>query len=229
MVGELMTPMHKWILASASPRRRELLSGLGLKFTITPSSVVEPERAEGESPTDYVLRVARLKVLGVGGRRKRGVIVGADTVVVVRNTVMGKPSDMEEGRNMLRSLSGRWHEVVSGVCLLDCRSGRFRAAANRSRVHFRRLDADEIQCYLETGEYSDKAGAYAIQGYASMFIDRIEGCYFNVVGLPIVTFRELCTQLGIDLFREIGITKGRRLGIRSQKTEVRWEGGTGNL
>ena len=100
---------------------------------------------------------------------------------------------------MLQSLSGRWHEVISGVCLLDCRPQRACTASCRSRVHFRRLSPEEIEWYLQTGEYRDKAGAYGIQGCASLFIDRIEGCYFNIVGFPVATFEKLCRRIGFRL------------------------------
>jgi septum formation protein len=100
---------------------------------------------------------------------------------------------------MLEELSGRWHEVVTGLSLCDCASGRTRSAFSSSRVHFRRLRKREIDWYLDTGEYADKAGAYAVQGYAALFIDRIEGCYFNVVGFPVATFDRLCRRMGFDL------------------------------
>lgn len=103
---------------------------------------------------------------------------------------------------MLRSLSGRWHEVITGICLVDCCGNRAVSACAVSRVHFRRLSTADTEWYLDTGEYSDKAGAYAIQGYASLFIDRIEGCYFNIVGFPITTFEKLGRRLGIRLSRK---------------------------
>ena len=192
------------ILASASPRRRELLAGLGLRLHIDPSSLTEPVRKPGESPSAYVVRAARAKAHDVAARHDGGLIVGADTVVVVNNCIMGKPASAAEARNMLKRLSNRWHEVHTGLCLVDRLSGRSAAAGNRSRVHFRRLTGDEIGWYLDTGEYADKAGAYAIQGFASLFIDRIEGCYFNVVGFPIFTFAQLCRRLGLSLFRPPG-------------------------
>ena len=104
---------------------------------------------------------------------------------------------------MLKRLSGRWHEVLSGICLTDCGRNRSRSSIGRSRVHFRRLSSEEIEWYLRTGEYCDKAGAYGIQGYASLFIDRIEGCYFNIVGFPITAFQKLCRKSGIDLIRDL--------------------------
>jgi nucleoside triphosphate pyrophosphatase len=193
--------INEWILASASPRRRDLLSSLGMRFKIDPSKAEEPPRRPSETPSGYVMRLARLKVEEVSRRHHQGLVIGADTVVVVQDLILGKPASKIDGRRMLRSLSGRWHEVVSGVCLLQCGSKSSRTAASRARVHFRRLTNDEIEWYLDTGEYKDKAGAYAIQGYASLFIDRIEGCYFNVVGLPLAVFHKLCRHMGIDLLQ----------------------------
>ena len=189
----------EWILASASPRRREILAGLGLKFRISPSAVAEPPCDNSEQPTRYAIRVAQLKSRDVARRFKSGVVIGADTVVVSRGRLLGKPASRAEARSMLGLLSGRWHEVVTGVCLVDCISGRSASSCAVSRVHFRRLSAEDVRWYLGTGEYADKAGAYAIQGFASLFIDRIEGCYFNIVGFPVFTFQKLCRKLRISL------------------------------
>ncbi len=185
------------VLASSSPRRRELLAGLGIRFLIDPSSIPEPERNPHETAGGYVRRAARLKSLEVAIRHTSGLIIGADTVVVVKDRILGKPASLEEAGKMLRSLSGRWHEVFTGLCVIEKPSGRFRTASCRSRVHVRPLSASEIVWYLSTGEHRDKAGAYAIQGYASLFIDRIEGCYFNIVGFPIFTFDQLCRRMGL--------------------------------
>jgi len=195
----MTTSVERWVLASASPRRREILSGLGLRFRIKPSVVAEPPRERSEPPSRYAARAARLKARAVARNLQGGVVIGADTVVVMRDRLLGKPSSREEARSMLRSLSGRWHEVITGICLIDCRIMREVSSCAVSRVHFRRVSEAELQWYLDTGEYSDKAGAYAIQGYASLFVDRIEGCYFNIVGFPVSTFEKLCRRLGISL------------------------------
>ncbi len=186
---------QKWILASASPRRREILSALGLRFRIEPSGIPEPECTEGREPSRCAVRLARAKALAVGSRYKSGIVIGADTVVCAGNVILGKPIDEEDARSMLRRLSGRWHEVVTGLCLYECRARRSISGHSRSRVHFRRLSPKEIDWYLSTGEHRDKAGSYAIQGRASIFIDRIEGCYFNIVGFPVATFHALCRRL----------------------------------
>lgn len=188
-----------WILASASPRRSEILLSLGLKFRVDPSSTPEPALSPGETPAGYAIRVARIKAREVGERHRSGVVIGADTIVVADDRIMGKPCSDEDAKDMLRRLNGRWHEVITGVCLLDCTTRRSRSAPARSRVHFRRISPAEIEWYIRTGEHRDKAGAYAVQGYASLFIDRIEGCYFNIVGFPIATFERLCRAIGVDL------------------------------
>ena len=193
----------KWILASASPRRNEILKGLGLQFRTDPSGVCEPARRARETPSDSAIRIAHLKAQETAGRYTSGLVIGVDTIVVLGNAILGKPETRAEARSMLRRLSGRWHEVLSGICLIDCSRCRSRSSIGRSRVHFRRLSSEELEWYLRTGEYCDKAGAYGIQGYASLFIDRIEGCYFNIVGFPITAFQKLCRESGINLIRDL--------------------------
>jgi nucleoside triphosphate pyrophosphatase len=189
----------RWILASASPRRREILSGVGLSFSICPSHVPEPPPRCHETASSYAVRVARLKGREIAASRRSGIVIAADTIVVAGADFLGKPASRAEGRRMIRSLSGRWHEVVTGLCLTDCAIRRTVSGYSRTRVHFRRLLQSEIEWYLDTAEYRDKAGAYAIQGHASLFIDRIEGCYFNVVGFPVQVFERLASKLDIPL------------------------------
>jgi len=196
----------KWILASASPRRSEILRRLGLEFRADPSGIPEPARRPHETPSRYAIRIACLKAVEAAGRHSSGIVIGVDTIVVLGNAILGKPEGRADARSMLQSLSGRWHEVVSGICLIDCSDGRKRSSFGRSRVHFRRLSPEEIQWYLGTGEYRDKAGAYGVQGYASLLIDCIEGCYFNIVGFPLAAFERLCRRSGINLIRDLSIT-----------------------
>ncbi len=193
----------RWILASASPRRREILAGLGLRFVVDPCTLPEPGRRPGERPSAYAVRAAREKANAVAARHDAGVVIGADTIVVRGDRILGKPVDRIEARDMLEQLAGRWHEVITGLCLHDCDTGRTRAGSTLSRVHFRRISAAEIRWYLDTDEYSDKAGAYAVQGYAALFIDRIEGCYFNIVGFPVAMFERLCLRLGHNLILQL--------------------------
>ena len=187
------------VLASASPRRREILTSLGFRLTIDPSMAPEPERRPGEAAAAYAVRAARIKARDTAARHPSGRVVGADTIVAIRDLFLGKPASEAEAAGMLRRLNGCWHEVYTGLCLIDGRSRRSASGCGRSRVHFRRLTRADIQWYLETGEYRDKAGAYAVQGHAALFIDRIEGCYFNIVGFPVFTFARLCGRLGFPV------------------------------
>ena len=179
------------ILASASPRRQELLRNAGIRFEVRPANIHEI-RGEGELAEDYVIRLAKEKAEitahQIGNMSPNElVILGADTTVVVDQEVLEKPRDTQEAMRMLRLLSGRSHEVMTGVCLLVQKSDgwKFFTALEKTKVIFTGLTEEEVQDYVATGEPLDKAGAYAIQGIASRWIPRIEGCYFNVVGLPI--------------------------------------------
>jgi septum formation protein len=192
----------EWILASASPRRKEILLQLGMRFHVDPSNAPEPPRNPHENPARYALRLACLKAEEVAKRHPAGLILAADTIVVLQNTVLVKPKDRDTARQMLKNLSSCWHEVITGICLLNSDRQLVYSACSRSRVHFRRMLSAEIEWYLDTNEYCDKAGAYGIQGYAALFIDRIEGCYFNIVGFPVAVFERLCRKAGISLIRD---------------------------
>ena len=194
-----------WVLASASPRRQEILDRLGLRFHVAPSGIKEPVRKPHETPVAYALRVARLKAQEAAKKHKAGLILSADTIVVIGNLILLKPESRVEARRMIERLNGRWHEVVTGICLWDSSAGRGWSATSRTRVHFRRLSPAEIEWYLRTGEYRDKAGAYGVQGYASLFIDRLEGCYFNVVGFPTAVFEKLCRKSGNPLLHALTV------------------------
>jgi septum formation protein len=185
--------MEPLVLASGSPRRSEILRAVGWPFEACPADVDET-RLEGESPEDYVVRLARAKAESVAGRRLFGLVLGADTTVVVDGRVIGKPSDEEEARRMLRALSERWHEVLTGVALVRAESGRALTAYERTRVRFAATSDEEIEWHVRTGDVLDKAGAYAVQGRAALFIQGIEGDYWNVVGLPVRLVYELARQ-----------------------------------
>jgi septum formation protein len=183
-----MVQMPDLILASESPRRRELLTAAGLRFTVRPRPVQEA-RSPGETPDDYVRRLAEAKA-GAAWERDGEVVLGADTVVVLGDRVLEKPGDAVEARAMLSSLSGRTHIVITGICLRHAHGAIVDGAS--TLVRFAELDPREIDEYVASGEPMDKAGAYAIQGLASKFVDRIEGCYFNVMGLPLaLVYRHL--------------------------------------
>jgi septum formation protein len=173
------------ILASASPRRRELLALAGFTFDVAPADVPEI-RKPGEDPIRFVTRLAREKAEAVISREAvppDALILGADTIVLLDEEVLGKPQDAADAARMLRLLSGRTHQVITGVCLAKGRERQ--RAAEVTFVRFTTLSDEEIGAYVATGEPLDKAGAYAIQGRAGRWVPRIHGCYFNVVGLPL--------------------------------------------
>lgn len=174
------------ILASSSPRRSEILKAVGWKFEKQVADVDETE-FENENPADYVVRLAREKALAVAANVRNGLILGADTTVVVESEIIGKPKDFADAAQMLGKLSGRWHEVLTGVALVNKSEGKseIQADIERTKVKFRHLSDSEINYLVERGEPLDKAGAYAVQGVAALFIERIEGDYWNVVGLPV--------------------------------------------
>jgi septum formation protein len=189
------------ILASASPRRAELLTSAGFVFLVEPADVDESV-LRGEAPETYALRVARAKARAVASRHSGGLVLGADTVVVALRQssgqagteILGKPGDAADAARMLSRLSGTVHEVLTAVVVIGP-AGELNEVV-RTRVHFAELTADDIAWYVRTGEPEGKAGAYAIQGRAARFIDRIEGSWSNVVGLPVATVAKLLTAAG---------------------------------
>jgi septum formation protein len=189
------------ILASASPRRAELLRNAAIPFTVEPAHVPEQPAAH-EKPLDYAQRLARDKARAVFVRHPESAVLGADTVVVVDQHLLEKPADAADAVRMLRLLSGRTHQVITGVCLMA--PSFEQTEAEVTQVAFSRLSEQEIAAYVASGEPMGKAGAYAIQGMASRWAERIEGCYFNVVGLPVPrVYRMLCaaeTATGRKLF-----------------------------
>ena len=170
------------VLASGSPRRSEIMASVGWRFRkVVPD--IDESLIDGESPEDYVQRLARSKAEAVAAEHPGEMILGADTTVVIDNEIIGKPVDMEDARRMIALLSGRWHEVLTGVAVAA--NGETKVGLQRTRVKFAELSAAEIDFLAEEGEPLDKAGAYAVQAQAALFIEEIEGDYWNVVGLPI--------------------------------------------
>jgi septum formation protein len=186
------------ILASASPRRAEILGALGLEFEVVPSDVPEEPR-DGEAPAEFVTRLARAKAAEVASRRPVGLVVAADTIVVVDGRSIGKPTDEEDAKFMLRTLSGRWHAVMTGIAVLDAASGSEVTGHEKTLVRFREISAQEIDRYVASGEPMDKAGAYAIQGRAMLFVDEIAGSYHNVVGLPPTLLAKLLKRFDVAI------------------------------
>ncbi len=187
------------VLASASPRRRELLERLGLRFTVR-SADIDETPLPGEAPDAYVLRLAREKARTAG--RPGELVLAADTTVVVDGEILGKPEDGADAERMLRLLSGREHEVLTGVAVLEVLEGaetRTAAEVARTAVRMAALTPEEIAWYVATDEPKDKAGAYAIQGLSALFVETVSGNYANVVGLPIPTVYRLFAELGWDL------------------------------
>jgi len=183
------------VLASASPRRQELLRNAGIPFTVQPADINETPLA-GESPRAYAERLAREKALAVWQSRSQDYVLGADTIVVVDGAILGKPRDRDDALRMLRLLSGRTHVVITGVCLVGPVSSNIQIAAEITFVTMCEVTDDEIRDYVATGEPMDKAGAYAIQGIASRWIPRIEGDYSNVVGLPVALVYAMLRERG---------------------------------
>ncbi len=183
------------VLASGSPRRAELLERLGLTFEVIPARIPE-ELLEDETPGEHTERLSREKALEVCRSRPDSLVLAGDTVVVLDDRVLGKPSDPGDAVDMLTALSGRTHLVVSGVALV-CPDGRIRSDSETVEVTFRELDRREILRYVETGEPMDKAGSYGIQGLGSALVRRIRGDYPAVVGLAVPLFLDLLEELGI--------------------------------
>jgi septum formation protein len=176
-------------LASSSPRRRQLLEMLGIPLRVIPANIAEVRRPL-ETPVDYVERLAREKALSVSGE----LVLGADTTVVVRDAVLEKPTDAADALRMLQQLQGRTHQVVTAIALVT--NGSVHQATDVTNVTFRRVDDEFLEAYVATGEPMDKAGAYGIQGFGAALVERIEGDFFSVMGLPL--------RLVLNLMREAG-------------------------
>jgi len=187
-------------LASSSPRRRELLDQIGVRYRLINIAIPETPK-EGESAQAFVLRMAMEKAQagkGYQGINTHKPVLGADTAVVVDNDILGKPRNRSDALSMLARLSGRWHEVISAVALIGETSA---TRVNISRVHFRQISDAECENYWQTGEPKDKAGAYGIQGKAAIFINELQGSYSAVMGLPLYETSELLEQAGIAVWR----------------------------
>ena len=182
------------VLASGSPRRRDLLNLIGIEHEVRPANIDETMRLR-EAPRRHAERLAREKASAVAMRDPDLITIGADTVVVINRKVLGKPADADDAARMLRMLSGREHTVITAVAV--SRGRKLRSAIEEVRVKFRRLRDDEIEAYIATGEPIDKAGAYGIQGYGATIVERIEGDYFAVMGLPLMRLVGLMRDVGV--------------------------------
>jgi len=187
------TLSHILILASASPRRRDLLTQAGIAFEVLPADIDETQRA-GESPTAYVQRLALEKALAARALRPHAPVLGVDTTVELEGRVLGKPADRAEAATMLRALSGRSHRVHSGVALVSAAGER--CLLETTQVTFAPIPEADLAHYLATGDSLDKAGGYGIQGYPARWVTRIEGDFFNIVGLPLAATVRLLREAG---------------------------------
>ncbi len=181
------------ILASRSPRRAALLKQAGIAFKVVVPAVSE-ELDSSLTPEELVLGLALKKAESVAAAKPASLVLGADTLVLHRNKILGKPAGEEEARRMLKLLSGDCHTVITGIALLGSASGILERSLSRTRVWMKKISQHEINAYVATGEPLDKAGAYGIQGKAGLYVEKIEGCYFNVVGLPLGALYDLLTK-----------------------------------
>ena len=188
----MIQPALPLILASGSPRRRELLDLMGLTYTVETPDVDESFSGR---PSETVMEISRRKAAAVAARHSDSIIIAADTLVFA-DGALGKPHTPERAKEMLRSLAGNWHHVYTGITVINTRSGRILRNVDMTRVHLVPMTEQEIDAYVATGEPLDKAGAYGIQGMGGMFVDRIDGSYSNVVGLPMSMLRIMLAQVG---------------------------------
>jgi len=189
----------KLILASGSPRRIELLKMLGCKFQII-SSKDEEGINPRLSPIENAKRISRLKALNVASKISEGIVIAADTMVVLGKKILGKPKNKKEAEKMLRNLSGKEHRVITGLAAVNAETKKIMQDVVITKVRFRKLSKNLIDKYIATGEPLDKAGAYGIQGKASLLVESIKGDYFNVVGLPLNALNQLLEKFGMSLF-----------------------------
>lgn len=199
MTTSHLSDNNKLILASGSPRRAEVLTAVGWPFEIIVAGIDESLKPD-EDAVAYVQRLGRGKAETVAKKIERGLVLGADTAVVIDGEILGQPRDDEDARRMLRLLSGKWHEVLTGVALVRVATETTTDVDyERTRVRFAEISAEEINWYVGTGESSGKAGAYGVQGRAGLFVKEIQGDYFNIVGLPIRLVYELAARMSDKL------------------------------
>lgn len=192
--------MQPIILASASPRRAQLLKQIGLDFKVIPSDLPEEIKSDVSSPSEIVKELAAQKAKHVAGMVSQGLIIGADTIVVLEGQILGKPSGTEHAIEMLTLLSGKEHSVYTGIALFKIPDEKLMVDYSETKVKFRAFGRDEIISYIATGEPFDKAGSYAIQGKGAVFVDSIKGCYFNIVGLPITKLVKMLGEFEFSIW-----------------------------
>ena len=198
MLQDNMPKPRTIILASASPRRKELFAITGLKFKVDASEVAE-DLGLRLSPPALARRLSREKARAVAGKYRNAVIIAADTFIVMGDKLLGKPHTEKEAIRMLETLNGKAHAVITGYTVLDTASGKITSRSVKTKVQFRKKTFSELRSYVKTREPLDKAGAYAIQGIGSLFVKSIEGDYFNVIGLPLASLAETLNKFGISI------------------------------
>ena len=192
--------LPKLYLASKSPRRHEILHGLHVPFKYIESPYEEKiSDVENLVPEEKSAKLASLKAMYASHSLESGLVIGADTIVVDGSEILGKPKDRNDAKRMLKELSGKKHRVISGIALVDVQQQKIYSHSEITYVYFRKLTEKDIETYLNTKEPYDKAGAYGIQGHAALFVEKIEGCYFNVVGFPVVAFDNIMKEAGYDM------------------------------
>jgi len=191
--------MDAIILASSSPRRRELLSQAGIPFIVMPADVDEENAELYGNPEQKAEQLAYMKASAVAKKIGKGLVIGADTIVVCAGEVFGKPADRTDARRMLTTLNGREHQVITGIALLDAAGGTSRIGHEVTTVRFSQLLPEEIEAYINSEEPFDKAGSYAVQGRGALMVDGIEGCYTNVVGLPLRKLYIMLKEFGVQV------------------------------
>ena len=202
--------MRRIVLASASPRRKELLRQIGLRFEVDPGDYDE-EAASASGPEEIARELSLGKARSVAGRHADAIIIAADTLVVLGDRVFGKPRTAAEAWDMLRALHGRTHSVITGFTIIDTANGRAVTRSAETRVHLRKLAPGEIDAYVRTREPLGKAGGYAIQGRGAVLVDRIEGDYSNVVGLPLAALTQALGEFGVGVMPGSAVTRGAPL------------------
>lgn len=188
------------ILASRSPRRVMLLERFGINFTCKPAEIDETI-FPSENPIQAVKRLAKMKADIAADSFGTGIVIAADTIVIYRGEILGQPRNKDDAYEKLSILSGQSHEVVTAICVKDISNNNFEIGTEITKVYFRRISYEEILRYINTGEPMDKAGAYGIQGIGAIFVEKIEGCFFNVVGLPLGKLSLMLKKFGVDLLK----------------------------
>ena len=192
-------PMKTIILASASPRRKELLERIGLKFEVEPSNYVEDIHS-GAKPHELAQKISLEKAKAVANKHKKNaIIIAADTFIVCEGEILGKPHTENEAKKMLEAINGKPHSVITGFTIIDTENNKELSKSAETKVYVRRLSSSEIDAYVKSREPLDKAGAYAIQGLGSVIVDRIDGDYYNVIGLPLSALTEGLKEFGVNI------------------------------